>query len=66
MKMTIAGAAAMASPAHRRAARSTVAWSNGRPTICIDSGRPLLLKPMHCVKAGPPVILNGVVSDGRC
>jgi len=39
--------------------------SKGRPTTCIDNGNPLLLNPMHCASAGPPVTLNGVVSDAR-
>src|SRR6516165_5382917 len=48
------------------AARSTVASSNGRPTSCNDSGKRTGVNPMHCASAGPPVTLNGVVSDEFC
>ena len=32
----------------------------------MDSGNPSGVNPMHCIKAGPPVTLNGVVRLGFC
>ena len=47
------------------AARSTVASSNGRPTICAESGSACAEKPVGKAAAGCPVRLNRLVMPGR-
>src|SRR5262249_29475339 len=44
---------------------STVGSSKARPTICIESGRPLAEKPVGVDIAGLPVTSNGMVCTGK-
>src|SRR4051794_14818734 len=44
--------------------RSTVASSNGLPTICSERGRPSLVNPIGIHNAGRPITFQIDVNDG--